>query len=60
MEFHLTAKKTKAMLFTRRRVTPLELFLSGSSVKFVKTHPFLGVLLDRAMTWRPHIIALRD
>ena len=56
----LTAKKTKAMLFTRRRVTPLELFLSGSSIEFVKAHPFLGVLLDRAMTWRPHISALRD
>ena len=56
----LTARKTKAMLFTKRRVTPLVLCLSGSSIKLVKNHSFVGVLLNQILTWRPRICALRD
>ena len=56
----LTTRKTKAVLFTRRRVSPLELFLAGSPVEFVNKHTFLGVILDRTLTWRPQVNLLKD
>ena len=56
----LNLNKTKAMMFTRKRVTNPALTLSGARIEFVKNPKFLGVSLDSPRcAWRAHIDELK-
>jgi hypothetical protein len=48
--------KTRAIYFTRRNRPPDSLLtLNGKNIPFVNNVKYLGVLLDKRMTWRLHI-----
>ena len=51
--------KTKAIIFTRRKLPNINLTINGSNIETVKSHRFLGVILDRTLTWKPHITYLK-
>ena len=56
--FKLSADKTVAILFTRKRNTRLDdvkLAINGKAIKVQSTVKFLGVIFDQHMSWRPHI-----
>ena len=48
----VSTQKTKAMIFARRRkLPPFQLLLDKNPVEYVSTFTFLGVVLDRRLTW---------
>jgi hypothetical protein len=52
--------KSMAMLFTRRRIqTPRPVALFGEPIVWVDTARYLGVTLDRRLTWATHIVEVR-
>jgi hypothetical protein len=51
--------KTKAMLFTRKHLLYPTLRLNGENINFVATTTFLGMVLDRRLTWGQHIASLQ-
>ena len=56
--FKLSADKTVAILFTKKRNTRMDeikLYLNGKAIKVQTTVKFLGVIFDQHMSWRPHI-----
>ena len=56
--FKLSVAKTVAIVFTRCRhfrSDDVKLTIDGSLVKGDKTVRFLGVVIDRAMTWSAHV-----
>lgn len=56
----ISASKTQAMLFTRRRRLPTpSLLLNDTPLIFVRSAKFLGLTLDCRMSWGPHIASLR-
>ena len=57
----LSLPKTKAMIFTRRRKLPdTPLLLNQSAIEYVTSYKFLGVIFDRGLTWKTHILSLRE
>jgi len=53
--------KTKAMLFTRKRVNNCNLTIANTPIEFVQQHKFLGMTLDSpCLKWKPHIKILKD
>ena len=53
--------KTHAIVFTSRRgPVPTPLQFCGTDLQFVPSVRFLGVLFDQRLTWRSHILNLRD
>ena len=47
---HISPEKTAAMLFTRKRNSQEPpLLLTGLSIKYVCTHKFLGMTLDKKL-----------
>ena len=53
--------KTKAMIFTNRKVNPLPLLMNDMPIEFVKTQKYLGLTLDSPkLLWESHIQELRD
>ena len=57
----LNQNKTKAMLFTRKKVSPPIIQFNNLNLEFVKSLIFLAVTLDApGLLWREHIQCLRD
>ena len=58
----ISNQKTKAMIFTKKKVHNAAslLRLNNEDIEFVKTHRFLGMVLDRQLTWAPHISQLKE
>ena len=53
--------KTKAMLFTRNKASPLSLNVENTLIEFVNSHKFLGMTLDApGLMWKAHINKLRN
>jgi len=53
--------KTKAMLFTQKRVTSDGLRIGNFDIEFVQQHKFLGMTLDAPnLKWKPHLKILKD
>lgn len=51
----INPKKLKAMIFgTKRRVKYPKLTFEGKEVPFVEEHRYLGVTMDRHLSWTPH------
>lgn len=55
----LNADKTKLMLFSNTKkvsqVPPLVFTLTGSVIEVVHSYKYLGIWLDDALTFKPHI-----
>ena len=61
--FKVSTAKTKAILFSKCRKiddSNLKLELFGNKIEFVDKTSFLGMTLDRHLTWAPHILALKE
>lgn len=59
----LNLGKTKFMIFhTPRRTIPDHppLTVDGQTIEEVSSYPFLGLILDSTMGWKPHITALKS
>ncbi|GFV94218.1 RNA-directed DNA polymerase from mobile element jockey [Trichonephila clavipes] len=56
----INVDKTIAVLFTKRRkpVTPPTLY--STPIRWSQTTKYLEVILDKNLTWKPHIIYARD
>ena len=56
----LNPSKTKAMVFhsTRKRVTYPELILNGTIIEIVESFDFLGITLEKSLSWKPHVIKI--
>ena len=57
----LNIKKTKAMVFhsNNKLVDPPEIKISNVEIEYVSEFNFLGLLLDKNLTWKPYINYLR-
>ena len=54
--------KSSAMIFARagrRFVQPRPFTLFGEPIQWVETTRYLGVTLDKRLTWSPHIVQVR-
>lgn len=56
----LSYSKTAVLPFTRGYLKDFQLCLEGQRLDIVKQHKFLGVILDRQLSWNSHIKALED
>ena len=57
---NINAEKTKAVVFSKRtRLQLPALKLHGEDIEYVPRCPYLGVILDRRMNWKPHVEVLR-
>jgi len=57
----VSPNKTKAMIFTRKRTIGVpSLKYNNIPIEYVSRYRFLGVTLDRTLSWGPHISELRD
>ncbi len=57
----MSAPKSKAMLFCNNRSPQIPtLLLANQPLEFVNTHRFLGIILDRRLTYRQHILELKE
>lgn len=57
----LSPSKTKAMMFTgKRKVPKTVLLLHQSQIEFVSSYKFLGLTIDRKLSWAPHITRLKE
>ena len=52
------ARKSVAVLFTWKRVKPINLFLNGEKLVFKKQVKYLGITLDARLSWTPHVRAV--
>lgn len=52
---HISTSKSAAIAFTRRSMNNYPLTICREEIPFVKKHLFLGVVVDRGLTWTPHI-----
>ena len=51
--------KTKALFSTKKKVPNIPLTLYNHPIEYVKQHKFLGITMDRNLTWKDHIKDLR-
>ena len=53
----LNVAKTKCMVFhtPQRNVTLPDLYIHGKKLEFVQEFTFLGIILDKHLSWKPHI-----
>jgi hypothetical protein len=57
----LSAPKSRAMLFCNKRSPQIpNLLLANQPLEFVNTHRFLGITLDRQLTFCQHIYELKE
>jgi ribonuclease HI len=57
----LNDAKTKAMMFTRKKIRPPLIEIDNIPVEFVPSHRYLGMILDApGLIWKEHIQYLRD
>lgn len=55
----VSTSKCAIVAFTRRPMHAYPLSINGERVSYVKHHKFLGVVVDRDLSWSPHIRCLR-
>ena len=54
--FNLSKEKTLGIVFCHNnKPDKTEIFINKTKVKFVEQVKFLGMTLDKQLTWRPHI-----
>ena len=60
--FTVNTSKTKAVHFTKMRGFFLEpeLSLGNTRIQFTEQYKFLGLIMDRKLSWKPHIQAVRN
>ena len=53
----LNENKTKAMLFSQaqKRVNEISINIGGIPIEFVDEFKYLGIILDKHLTWKPHL-----
>ena len=51
----INSTKTKAMLFTRRKNFNIDIILNNQPIEFVKEFKYLGLIIDKKLTFQPHI-----
>ena len=57
---NINPAKTKAMMFTKKRVNPPSLNINNSPIEYVQTHRYLGMVLDSPkLSWNNHIEYLK-
>lgn len=59
--FKFSTSKTKAIHFSRKRkltILPI-ILLYGQPIIFVETHRYLGLILDKKLTWKNHLKKLK-
>ena len=56
----LSHAKTAVLPFTRRKLKNFNLSLEGRPLLIVTQHRFLGIVLDRQLSWTPHIKKLES
>lgn len=56
----LSHAKTAVLPFTRKKLKNFNLNLEGEPLMTVTQHRFLGVILDRQLSWAPHIKKLEN
>uniref|UniRef100_A0A6A7FMS9 Pol-like protein n=1 Tax=Hirondellea gigas TaxID=1518452 RepID=A0A6A7FMS9_9CRUS len=53
--------KTKAIIFTRKRkYNPITLSICNNSIEYVSSFKFLGMVLDKKLSWNFHIAKLKE
>lgn len=57
---HLSSEKSVAMAFTRKRMDRYPLILSGRPLQYVRTQRYLGIVIDRNLSWSPEVQRLRS
>jgi hypothetical protein len=58
----INVSKSSAIIFTRagrRFIQPRPITLFGELIQWVETTRYLGVTLDKRLTWSPHIVRVR-
>ena len=55
----LSATKTKAIFFTRRKIPQIPLKINDTNIEILNKYKFLGLTLDRNLTYKAHIQDLR-
>lgn len=51
----ISAAKSAAIAFTRRNMDSYPLRICNQTIPYVTSHMFLGVYIDRGLTWTTHI-----
>ena len=55
----IAPSKTKAIFFSRRKTPNTTLKIGNIPIEYSKSHKFLGLTMDRNLTWKPHIQDLK-
>lgn len=60
--FKFSTTKTKGMHFTRKtkQVVIPPILINNSSISFVDSHRYLGLIFDRKLTWKNHLFKLKS
>ncbi|XP_042148312.1 uncharacterized protein LOC121837049 [Ixodes scapularis] len=56
---HISPEKSAAMAFTKKHTDKYPIEIDGKEIPYVTQHTFLGVTLDRQLTWGPHVKRLK-
>ena len=51
--------KCALLAFTRKPMTNYSVAINGQSVPYCRSHKFLGVIIDREISWSPHVSYLK-
>lgn len=55
----LCPSKSAAIAFTRKSALRHQLTIDAHPISYVQTHRFLGLILDKGLTWIPHVRQLK-
>jgi ribonuclease HI len=55
----VSPEKSAVLLFAGAHSPGFNIFINGKLVSLAKTHKFLGVTIDKCLTWAPHIRILK-
>lgn len=55
----MSIEKCALIAFTRKPMSPYPVSLNGQDITYQKSHRFLGVIIDRNLSWSPHCIYLK-